>query len=273
MSARGTARQIVTKAGMLLGALFVFTLLLAALPAHRAPAQPGSPQGSTTQAPEVDRSSMAGMDMGDEQANEKAAVGDMTSGHRHALGAHMTMTAMRPQTPEDLQRAKEVVAQLRAGIEKYRDYHVALNDGFKIFMPNVPQAESHFTNYRNGFLEGFTFDPARPTSLLYRKTSSGYELTGAMYTMPKRATEEQLDARVPLSVAMWHLHTNLCMPPRAQVRNVDWGKFGLKGSIATQGACDAAGGRFRPSIFGWMVHVYPYEDSLDKVFAMHHHMD
>ena len=25
-------------------------------------------------------------------------------------------------------------------------------------------------------------------------------------------------------------------------------------------------------IFGWMVHVYPYEDSLDKVFAMHHQM-
>ncbi len=27
------------------------------------------------------------------------------------------------------------------------------------------------------------------------------------------------------------------------------------------------------AIFGWMVHVYPYEDSLDKIFAMHHHVD
>src|SRR5467141_3996522 len=90
-----------------------------------------------------------------------------------------------------------------------------------------------------------------------------------MYTMPKRASEDQLNARVPLSVAMWHLHTNLCMPPRVQLRNTDWSKFGLKGSIATPDACDAAGGRFRPSIFGWMVHVYPYEDSLDKIFAMH----
>ncbi len=273
MSARGTVRQIAAKAGMLLGALFVFTLLLAALPAHRAPAQEGSPQGSATESPEVDHSGMAGMDMGDEHASEKAAVGDMTPGRHDAHSVHMTMTAMRAQTPEDVQRAKEVVAQLRAGIEKYRDYHVALNDGFKIFLPNVPQAEYHFTRYRNGFLEGLTFDPARPTSLLYRKTSSGYELAGAMYTMPKRATEDQLDARVPLSVAIWHLHTNLCMPPRAQVRNADWSKFGLKGSIATQDACDAAGGRFRPSIFGWMVHVYPYEDSMDKVFAMHHHMD
>jgi hypothetical protein len=53
----------------------------------------------------------------------------------------------------------------------------------------------------------------------------------------------------------------------------DWTKFGLHGSIATKDSCDAAGGRFSPVIFGWMVHVYPYEDSLDKIFAMHHHMD
>src|SRR5258708_27748304 len=37
------------------------------------------------------------------------------------------------------------------------------------------------------------------------------------------------------------------------------------GSIATQEACDNAGGKFHPSIFGWMVHAYPYEDSLDKI--------
>jgi hypothetical protein len=273
MSARSTALQIATKAGMLLGALFVFTILLAALPAHRPPAEAAPAQESATQAPDVDHSSMPGMDMSDEHASEKAAVHDMTQGDHNAHSQHMTMTAMRAQTPEDVQRANEIAAQLRAGIEKYRDYHVALNEGFKIFLPNVPQRECHFTNYRNGFLEALTFDPARPTSLLYKKTSTGFELVGAMYTMPKAATEEQLNSRVPLSIAMWHLHTNLCIPPRAQLRNADWTKFGLKGSITTQDACDAAGGRFRPSIFGWMVHVYPYEDSLDKIFAMHHHMD
>jgi hypothetical protein len=273
MSARSTVIQIAAKAGMLLGALFVFTLLLVALPAHRAPAQQTSTSESAAQEPEGDHGSMAGGYMSDEHANEKAAVHEMTPGHHDTRSHHMTMTAMRAQTAEDMQRANAIVAHLRAGIEKYRDYRVALNDGFKIFMPNIPQPEYHFTSYRNGFLEAFTFDPGRPTSLLYKKNASGYELVGAMYTMPKRATEEQLDARVPLSVAMWHLHTNLCMPPRAQLRNADWTKFGLKGSIATQDACDAAGGRFRPSIFGWMVHVYPYEDSLDQVFAMHHHMD
>jgi hypothetical protein len=265
--------QMATRTGMLVVALFLVTILLAAIPSHH-PAQPAEsgPPSQEPCCPASAQSSMPGLDMSDEKSSEKAAVTDMTPG-QHVHGSHMTMTAGRPQTPDDVQRANEIVAQLRAGIEKYKDYRVALNDGYKIFLPKIPQPEYHFTNYLNGFLEGFTFDPARPTSLLYRKTATGYELVGAMYTMPKRATEEQLNARVPLSVAMWHLHTNLCMPARAQLRNADWTKFGLRGSIASEEACDAAGGRFRPVIFGWMVHVYPYEGSLDKIFAMHHHMD
>jgi hypothetical protein len=233
-------------------------------------ASQSSSSGSTSGSQE-----MAGMDHShmnmadDEKASEKDAVSDMT--HMHGDSAHMHMTAMRPQNPADVQRANEIVAQLRAGIEKYRDYHVALNDGYHIFLPNVPQPEYHFTSYSNGFMASLRFDASQPTSLLYRKTADGYELVGAMYTMPKRAKEDQLNERVPLSVAMWHLHTNLCVPPRGERATADWTKFGLKGSIATQDACDAAGGKFYPSIFGWMVHVYPYEDSLDKIFAMHHH--
>jgi hypothetical protein len=274
MSARNPLFPLLAKAGMLLGALFVVTVLLAAIPTHRPPTIPAPiAQESAGSPQEPDHHGMPGMNMGDEKANEKAAVHDMTRGHHDGHNLHMTMTAMPPQSPEDVQRANEIVTQLRAGIEKYRDYHVALDDGFKIFLPNLPQPEYHFTSYRNGFLEAFTFDAARPTSLLYKKTGTGYELVGAMYTMPKSASEDQLNARIPLSVAMWHLHTNLCMPPKDQMRSADWTKFGLQGSIATRDACDAAGGRFSPVIFGWMVHVYPYEDSLDKIFTMHHHMD
>jgi hypothetical protein len=276
MSARHTMLHIAAKAGILFGALFLVSVLLAAIPGHRAPAapsqEPQQPSGAPSQESQpMDHSSMPAMDMDDAKASEAHAVHDMTPGHLNAHSLHMHMTAMRPQAPEDTQRANEIVAQLRAGIEKYKDYHVALNDGYKIFLPNLPQPEYHFTNYWNGFLESFQFDPARPTSLLYKRTATGYQLVGAMYTMPKRATEEQLNARVPLSVAMWHLHTNLCMPQKGQFRSADWTKFGLKGSIASQEACDAVGGRFSPVIFGWMVHVYPYEDSTDKVFAMHHH--
>jgi len=277
MSARSTFVHLATKAGILFGALFLVTVLLAAFPGHRppasTPAQEAQQQSSSSQSQDshpMDHSAMPGMDMDDAKASEPHAVHAMT-GHMDAHSLHLHMTATRPQTPEDAARAKEIVEQLRAGIEKYKDYHVALNDGYKIFLPNLPQPEYHFTNYVNGFLETFKFDPARPTSLLFKKTSGGYELVGAMYTMPKRATEDQLNARVPLSVASWHLHTNLCMPQKGQFRNADWTKFGLKGSIATQEACDAANGRFQPVIFGWMVHVYPYEDSADRIFDMHHH--
>jgi hypothetical protein len=274
MSARRTLLHLAAKSAMVFGAIFVVTVFLVAMPGHHAPAaQTPAPQQSAPPSPATQSKDMSGMDMDDAKSSEKAAVADMTPGHSNAHSQHMFMTTMRPETPEDVQRANEIVTELRAGIQKYRDYHVALDDGFKIFLPNIPQPEYHFTRNRNGFLEAFTFDPARPTSLLYKKTATGYELVGAMYTMPKRASEDQLNARVPLSVAMWHLHTNLCMPPRDQLRSTDWTKFGLHGTIATEDACSDAGGRFHPVIFGWMVHVYPYEQGLDNIFAMHHHMD
>jgi hypothetical protein len=271
MSARHTTIHLITKAGILFGALLLVGVLLAAIPAHKSQAPQTSAAQESRSTPS-DSNTMPGMDMSDQHTAEAGAVHDMSSGH-NAHSLHMHMTAPRPQSPGDVQRANEIVTQLRSGIGKYKDYHIALDDGFKIFMPNIPQPEYHFTSYKNGYLGTFNFDPSRPTSLLYKKTSSGYELVGAMYTMPKRATEDELNSRVPLSIARWHLHTNLCLPPPDQMRSADFTKFGLKGSIATQDACDAAGGRFQPSIFGWMVHVYPYEDSLEKIFTMHQHMD
>jgi len=196
---------------------------------------------------ELDRQSQA----------EAGAMHSMQPGHQMD-GAHMRMTPRRPATAKDLQRAEQIVAILREVIEPYKDYRVALADGFRIFMPNMPQREYHFNNYWNGFVEGFTFDPARPTSLLYKKTRNGYELTGAMYTAPKSASLDQLDERVPMGVARWHAHINLCMPRRGVGPGADWTRFGLTGSIVTQDACRQAGGEFYPQVFGWMVHVYPY---------------
>jgi len=79
---------------------------------------------------------------------------------------------------------------------------------------------------------------------------------GAMYTMPKqRHGKKQLNQRVSVERReCGTLHTNLCMPPRGRAEDRgNWAKFGLKGSITTQGGCDDAGGKFHPSIFGWMV--------------------
>jgi hypothetical protein len=211
---------------------------------------------------------MPGMNMEDDTGNhaQAGAMKSMTHGH-HMDSAHMRMTPVRPATDEDRRRADEIAATLARALEKYKDYHVALAEGFHIFAPNLPQAQYHFTNYWNGYLEGFTFDPARPTSLLYRKTKDGYELVGAMYTAPRTASLDELDERIPLGIARWHQHTNLCMPERGKAAHADWTKFGLTGSISTEAECQEAGGRFYPVIFGWMVHVYPFESSVARVWA------
>src|SRR5271170_7096928 len=47
------------------------------------------------------------------------------------------------------------------------------------------------------------FDPARPTSLLYKKTADGgYRLVGVMYTDRVDASLEEIDARIPLRVGI-----------------------------------------------------------------------
>jgi hypothetical protein len=87
-----------------------------------------------------------------------------------------------------------------------------------------------------------------------------------MYTAPRRASEEKLNARVPLGVAQWQAHTNICLPPQDQNRSADWTRFGFTGSISTAEDCKQAGGRFQPQIFGWMVHVYPFESAPDRIW-------
>ena len=242
--------------------------------------KPGDDSGQNQNMPGMD-SSMPGMDMDHDmpgmkmgqgpdekdQQTEHGAMDAMSHMHHHQMGPHMYMTKLRPASQQDWAKADEIASELRESIEKYKDYHAALADGFRIFMPNLPQAEYHFTNYYNGYLESFSFDPSRPTSLLYKKTKTGYDLIGAMYTMPKRVSEEQLNERIPLSVTQWHLHTNLCAPPKDQRASADWTKFGLQGSILTKEACNEAGGTFYPVIFGWMVHVYPFEDSREKIWG------
>ena len=213
---------------------------------------------------------MDGMKMDDDSGShaQSGAMQSMDHSHHMAMdAAHMRMTPVRPAVAGDRERAQHIVETLAEAIQKYKDYHVALAEGYRIFAPNLPQPQYHFTNYWNGFVEGFTFDPARPTSLLYKKTKDGYELVGAMYTAPRTATLDELNERVPLGIARWHQHTNLCIPTGPEARHADWTKFGLTGSISTEQVCTEAGGRFYPVIFGWMVHVYPFESSSARMWA------
>lgn len=208
-------------------------------------------------------SGMSGMQSGDGRPP------DMTAG----MGPHMKMTPAMPSHPGDAARAQKIVDALRGWIGKYEDYHAAEQDGYVPFLPNIPQKQYHFTNYQNAMAALSGFDPTKPTSLLYEKSGDGYKLIGAMFTAPRAATLADLDARVPLSIAHWHQHVNFCKGPPGSTRADYLGpsaKFGLEGSIATENACDAAGGTFVPVVFGWMVHVYPFERSTADVWKAGH---
>ena len=214
---------------------------------------------------------------GDPAATE--AERTMGGGHHDPrLAGHMRMTPSRPITREDSVRATRIVAELRRSLEQYRDVRVAVADGFREFAPGVRgQRVHHFTNYRRAFAEQFRFDPTKPSSLLYEKDAQGrFVLVGAMYVAPKRASAEDLDARIPLSVAQWHAHVNVCVPGRRdrerwrEMRNGQM-LFGPAGVITTREACDAERGRFHEQLFGWMVHanVFKTDDPLGAFGEKH----
>ena len=204
------------------------------------------------------------------QAEIHAAVTGMSADGRAHMSGHMYMTALRTPEHGDRERADAIVAAAKSAMAPYQDYRKALADGYEIFLPNVPQPQYHFTKYAYGMEAWLHFDPLKPTSLLYKKTAEGgYQLVGAMYTDRVNADEDELNSRIPLSIARWHQHINFCKAPAGQEAGYFGpdAKFGLQGSINTKEACDTAGGEFRPHLFGWMVHVYPYETDPKKIWS------
>jgi len=186
------------------------------------------------------------------------------------MALHMAYTKPRPAAVADQNRADQIVEELKKTLANYQDYHAAEAAGFKPFHPEIKALKVvHFTKNWYGIKAAFVFNPKEPTSLLYeRSKDGGYKLIGAMYTDRRNATEDQLNQRIPLSVARWHRHINLCFPKKgADPSSVDWTKFGFNGSIDSQAACDAAGGRFYAQVFGWMVHVYPWNPNSKLVWA------
>src|SRR5579863_10059388 len=249
-------------------ALFVIFIVLASA------AFAQSQNTSQPSMPGMDMSGMKSMPADKENATEadsetSAHVMNSMEGHMD-MGPHMKMTALRQPKPGDPERAQQVVEIARKTSEKYVDYRAALADGFQIFHPEIPQKIYHFTNYGYAMEAAFKFNPEHPTSLLYEKHGDDYKLIGVMYTAPKRLGEEQLDARIPLSVAQWHEHANFCAPPPDRRKEMigPHPQFGLRGSIVTEEACDAAGGTFRPVVFNWMVHVYPFEKDQASIWSV-----
>ena len=246
---------------------------------------------------------MNGMDMSADagQSSNSGAMGAM--GKHMMIGNHMTMTPTRPQTPADVQRGEEIIATMRRVLARYQDSESAVAAGYIPYLPTVPQDVYHFANRAltaDEYLGDVSIE--RPGALLFeRKTFGGYKLVGAMYSAPPNYTPDQLDAIIPLGLTHWHAHTNICLPAgvteqdvmngdihghfKASIPNNPMGfgagagtrmrlgymadpRFGFAGTISTATDCEALGGNFHPQIFGWMVHVYPFQsDDLKVAFS------
>jgi hypothetical protein len=214
---------------------------------------------------------LAGVCTAHAQQADHSTVPGMSGGGMAHMAGHMYLTSLRPLQPGDKAKADAIVADAKTAMAPYQDYRKALADGSRIFLPNVPQHQYHFTKAENGIEAATRFDPLKPTSLLYKKTADGgYKLVGVMYTDRVSANEDELNERIPLSIARWHQHTNFCRAPAGH-----WAeyfgpnaKFGLMGSIHTREACEAAGGVFHPVVLGWMVHVYPDETDPKRIWSV-----
>jgi hypothetical protein len=208
---------------------------------------------------------------GRQQGQQNPPPASMNNGGMAHMSGHMYMTSLRPPKVGDKEKSDAIVDAAKKAMAPYQDYRKALDDGYQIFLPDIPQPQYHFTNYEYGREASKHFDPLKPTSLLYKKTADGgYQLLGVMYTARVDVNEEELNDRIPLSAARWHQHINFCKAPLGQ-KAAYFGtdaKFGLLGSITTREACEAAGGTFFFHIFGWMVHVYPNETDPRKIWSV-----
>jgi hypothetical protein len=95
---------------------------------------------------------------------------DMMVPHQQHLGPHMKWTRLRTANTDDAGRADQIVQTLRQALAKYKDYRVAMDDGYIPLHPERKPKHYHFANKQRRFLAKVRFELAEPTALLYRKT-------------------------------------------------------------------------------------------------------
>ena len=224
------------------------------------------------------RGSAGGGAEADQPDNHAAAEADQAMTGHVTEDPHLRLTPLRAPAPGDSARAARILATMRSELARYRDIRVAEADGFRQYIPAGGAPVQHFTKIRWALQAKDGLDPARPTSLLYERAPDGsLTLVGAMFTAPPQTSVAELDARLPLSMSRWHQHINWCLPggspaeARRRWRETKDGRpvFGPKSPIATEAACQAVGGRFRPRLFGWMVHVMAFAE--DDPWNAHQH--
>ena len=149
-------------------------------------------------------------------------------------------------TDAELEAATRLVADTKAGVERFEDLEAAKADGYY----QVAPPRNGLVHYLNSAYnrDGRILDPERPESLIYLDLTDGtWMLVGAMYRMP---APDQPGPRVGGPLTAWHAHNNLC---RADGRVV---------AVAVDGACPKGELGNTPE----MLHVWLVENP-DGVFS------
>jgi len=172
------------------------------------------------------------------------------------LQMEMYPTSCTPPTWAELDRVHTMLARVKAATDKYRDFNVAVRDGY--YPASVAFVQGQGYHYANpaylGGIGGRGFDLLHPPFLVYDKVAGKLVLRGLMYYVPATTTAQQLAAIFPPSMAGWHRHLNLCL------------RAGGVLHVYTDAACAKAGGFFLPST-GWMVHAWLWRPD-SGVFAI-----
>jgi hypothetical protein len=171
-----------------------------------------------------------------------------------------------------------IVARLRAAIRPFMDTGAAIAAGYRKVPPFEGQLMFHFGSVDREYAEARDLNPERPSNLVYRRGSDGrLHLAGAMFIAPEESGADELDRRLPTSLAQWHRHGLLCRAaPGFGLRSLALRRdghplFGSDSPVASQAACDSIGGVFSAVDGPWMAHVFVFDgESQDAIWGSSH---
>ena len=109
--------------------------------------------------------SAQGEDASMDQHDHADGAVDMMVPHRKHLGPHMKWTTLRAANADDAGRADQIVQTLRQALAKYKDYRVAMDDGYAPLHPERKPKHYHFANKQRRLQAKARFDPGRVLGL------------------------------------------------------------------------------------------------------------
>ena len=189
---------------------------------------------------------------------------------------------------EELETLVQELDLVREAVDRYPTLEQACAAGFQVQSSQNPNMGIHATNPDG---TSATFDPARPSMVLYAKDGGerltqgeqgncvdgswtgepGYRSVGAVFTLV--LTDEHPEG-FSGPIDNWHIHFNTCAGSPlegATLGQESIAQITQTGSAFDRTTCEEAGGSFREVIPIWMTHAYvdPEHDAQGGVFAMY----